>query len=298
MLFKEAGDADQTSRESLFDFLRSRRIIAANNLIERLSMARKSKLSKLSIFSLCALVGLIAFGVYQYVLMKPRMPEQEFGERVRAYLLSNPQVLREVIAELGKQEEMAASAEREALITALSNDLKNDGYSFVAGNPDGDVTIVEFFDYRCGYCKQSFPELMKAVEADGNVRLVLKEFPILGAESFLASQAAIASLEQGKYLEFHTALMGSRGGVTMERIRTLASEVGLDLEKLEADMKDEKVRQVVEKNYALAEKLGITGTPAFIIGDEFIPGVISGEQMQQLIAAARESADLSAGNES
>ena len=261
-------------------------------------MSGKSKLSSLSILSLCALIGLIAFGVYQYVLTKPQVSDNEFGERVRAYLLSNPQVLREVIAELGKQEEMAAAAERESLMTALSADLKNDGYSFVAGNPDGDVTIVEFFDYRCGYCKQSFPELMKAVEEDGNIRLVLKEFPILGAESFLAAQAAIASLEQGKYMEFHTALMESRGGITMERIRSIAADVGLDVAKLEADMKNESVREVVEKNYEIAKQLGISGTPAFIIGDEFVPGVISGEQMRQLIAAARESAALAAGNDS
>ncbi len=261
-------------------------------------MSGKTRLSSLSILSLCALIGLIAFGAYQYVLAKPQVSEDEFGERVRAYLLSNPQVLREVIAELSKQEEVAASTERQGLIASLATDLKEDGYSYVAGNPDGDVTIVEFFDYRCGYCKQSFPELMKTVEEDGNIRLVLKEFPILGPDSFLASQAAIASLEQDKYLEFHTALMGSRGGVTIERIRSIAADVGLDVEKLEADMKKDAVREVVEKNYVLAKQLGISGTPAFIIGDEFIPGVVSGEQMKEIISAARESAALAANNDS
>jgi protein-disulfide isomerase len=261
-------------------------------------MSGKTKLSSLSIFSLCALVGLIAFGVYQYIQNKPVASDEAFGERVRAYLLSNPQVLREVIAELSKQEDLAAAAERESLITALSADLKNDGYSFVAGNPDGDVTIVEFFDYRCGYCKQSFPDLMKTVEADGNIRLVLKEFPILGADSFLASQAAIASQEQDKYLEFHTALMESRGGMTIDRIRSIAADVGLDVAMLEADMKNDSVREVVEKNYELAQQLGISGTPAFIIGDEFIPGVVSSEKMQELITAARKTAALATGNES
>ncbi|WP_288901456.1 DsbA family protein [uncultured Sneathiella sp.] len=261
-------------------------------------MSARTKLSSLSILSFIALVGLIAFGVYQYMMEKPTTTEDEFGERVRAYLLSNPQVLREVIAELAKQEEMAAATDRKGLLASLSTELKEDGYSFVAGNPDGDVTIVEFFDYRCGYCKQTFPEVMKAVEADGNIRLVLKEFPILGADSFLAAQAAIASIEQGKYLEFHTALMSSRGGLTMERIRSIATDVGLDLEKLEADMKKDAVRAVVEKNYALAKQLGISGTPAFVIGDEFIPGVISSEQMQALIAAARESAEQADKNKS
>ncbi|MDF2368284.1 DsbA family protein [Sneathiella sp.] len=261
-------------------------------------MSGKSRLSSLSILSLCALIGLITFGAYQYMLAKPQGSEDEFGERVRAYLLSNPQVLREVIAELTKQEEMAATVERTGLIASLATDLKDDGHSYVAGNPDGDVTIVEFFDYRCGYCKQSFPELMKTVEEDGNIRLVLKEFPILGADSFLASQAAIASLEQDKYLAFHTALMESRGGMTIERIRSIAADVGLDVERLEADMKKDEVREIVEKNYVLAKKLGISGTPAFVIGEEFIPGVISGEQMQALIAAVRESSALAAENES
>lgn len=265
---------------------------------ESVLMSARTKLSSLSILSFVALVGLIAFGVYQYMMEKPTTTEDEFGERVRAYLLSNPQVLREVIAELAKQEEMAAATDRKGLLASLSTELKEDGYSFVAGNPDGDVTIVEFFDYRCGYCKQTFPEVMKAVEADGNIRLVLKEFPILGADSFLAAQAAIASIEQGKYLEFHTALMSSRGGLTMERIRSIATDVGLDLEKLEADMKMDAVRAVVEKNYALAKQLGISGTPAFVIGDEFIPGVISSEQMQALIAAARESAEQADKNKS
>lgn len=261
-------------------------------------MSGKSKLSSLSILSLCALVGLIAFGTYQYVQAKPEVSDDEFGNRVRAYLLSNPQVLREVIAELSKQEEMAATTDRQGLIASLATDLQEDGYSFVAGNPDGDVTIVEFFDYRCGYCKQAYPTLMKTVEEDGNVRLVLKEFPILGADSFLASQAAIASLQQDKYLEFHTALMDSRGGVTIERIRSIAGDLGLDVEKLEADMKQDSVREVVEKNYALAKQLGISGTPAFIIGEEFIPGVVSKEQMQALISAARETAALAAQNDS
>ncbi|MZR30356.1 DsbA family protein [Sneathiella litorea] len=261
-------------------------------------MSARTKLSSLSIFSLVALIGLIAFGAYQYAMTKPVVSEEEFGARVRAYLLSNPQVLREVIAELSKQEEKVAAAEQENLISSLAKDLKEDGYSFVAGNPDGDVTIVEFFDYRCGYCKKSFPEVMKTVEMDGNIRLVLKEFPILGADSFLASQAAIASLEQNKYFEFHTALMESRGGVTIEGIRSIAADIGLDVEKLEADMKKDEVREVVEKNYELAKQLGISGTPAFVIGDQFVPGALSTEQMLQLVAEVRDSSGNTSGNDS
>ena len=252
-------------------------------------MLKPRKLSTLSIVSLCVLVGLIVFGVFQYAITKPQMTEEAFGERVRGYLLSNPQVLHEVIAELKKQDEIASAKQQKEMMTTLAADLKNDGYSYVAGNPDGDVTIVEFFDYRCGYCKKSFPDLMKTVEEDGNIRLVLKEFPILGPESILASQAAIAAIEQDKYMELHTALMTSRGGLTIDRI---------DVEKLEADMQSDEVRETVEKNYRLAKQLGIDGTPAFVINEEFIPGLISGAEMKQIVAEVREKAKTADDSES
>lgn len=261
-------------------------------------MPKTRKLSTLSLVSLCVLVGLIVFGVYQYVIMKPQMTEAAFGERVRAYLLSNPQVLREVIAELKKQEDVASVARQKEMVVSLAADLQNDGYSFVAGNPEGDVTIVEFFDYRCGYCKSSFPDVMKTVEEDGNIRLVLKEFPILGPDSILASQAAIAAIEQGKYMELHTALMNSRGGLTIDRILSLASDAGIDVEKLEVDMQSDKVRAAVENNYRIAKQLGIDGTPAFIINEEFVPGAISGEEMQRIVAEVREKAKSAADSES
>ena len=261
-------------------------------------MLKPRKLSTLSIVSLCVLVGLIVFGVFQYAITKPQMTEEAFGERVRGYLLSNPQVLHEVIAELKKQDEIASAKQQKEMMTTLAADLKNDGYSYVAGNPDGDVTIVEFFDYRCGYCKKSFPDLMKTVEEDGNIRLVLKEFPILGPESILASQAAIAAIEQDKYMELHTALMTSRGGLTIDRIRSIASDVGIDVEKLEVDMQADEVRETVEKNYRLAKQLGIDGTPAFVINEEFIPGLISGAEMKQIVAEVREKAKTADDSES
>ena len=261
-------------------------------------MLKPRKLSTLSIVSLCVLVGLIVFGVFQYAITKPQMTEEAFGERVRGYLLSNPQVLHEVIAELKKQDEIASAKQQKEMMTTLAADLKNDGYSYVAGNPDGDVTIVEFFDYRCGYCKKSFPDLMKTVEEDGNIRLVLKEFPILGPESILASQAAIAAIEQDKYMELHTALMTSRGGLTIDRIRSIASDVGIDVEKLEADMQSDEVRETVEKNYRLAKQLGIDGTPPLVINEEFIPGLISGAEMKQIVAEVREKAKTADDSES
>ncbi len=261
-------------------------------------MSKPRKLSTASILSLCALIVLIGFGAYQYMMAKTAVTADEFGARVRAYLLANPQVLREVFAELTKQENAAAERDRKERVAALSEDLRNDGFSFVAGNPDGDVTIVEFFDYRCGYCKRSFPDLMKTVEEDGNIRLVLKEFPVLGPESVLAAQAAIAAAGQDKYMELHRAMMSVRGGLTLERILNMATDVGIDTEKLQADMESEETRAVIEKNYRLAKILDIQGTPAFVIGDEFVPGAISHTDMLKFVAAAREKPAPAAGSES
>lgn len=261
-------------------------------------MAGNSKLSALSIGSIIALVALIGFGIFQYGLKATSTPvaDKEFGEKVRGYLLANPYVLREVIEKLKAQEQLTASQQQSATLASLSDDLKNDPASYVAGNPDGDITIVEFFDYRCGYCKRNFPDLMKTVEDDGNIRLVLKEFPILGEDSVLASQAAIASMSQGKYMEFHTALMGVRGGLTKDRILNIASDVGLDIQKLEKEMQAAAVQEVIQKNYSVAQQLGVNGTPAFVIEDTFYPGAASSEQMEKLIVAAREKKKMAATN--
>lgn len=261
-------------------------------------MSGNSKLSVLSIGSIIALVGLVGFGIYQYGQKMTSAPvaDAEFGEKVRGYLMANPFVLREVIQELQAQEQLAASQQQSATLTSLSDELKNDPSSYVAGNPDGDVTIVEFFDYRCGYCKKNFPDLMKTVEDDGNIRLVLKEFPILGEDSVLASQAAIASISQGKYMDFHAALMAVRGGLTKDRILNIASDVGLDIQKLEDEMQGEAVQEVIRKNYAVAQKLGVNGTPAFVIEDTFYPGAATSAQMAEMIVAAREKKKTAATN--
>lgn len=257
-------------------------------------MSERKKVSAL-LLSLAALVVAIGVGLYSYLAPRLAIEDAAFGDKVRAYLMENPAVLREALIALSQQEKRAEGAAQKERLAALSEDLTQDGYSHVAGNPAGDVTIVEFFDYRCGYCKKSFPDLMKAVEEDGNIRLVLKEFPILGADSFIASQAAIAAEEQDGYLAFHTALMESRGSLTKERILTIAGDAGLDITKLQADMASEKTRRVIEKNHELASKLGISGTPAFIIGDQVIPGVISLADMKTVIGAVREQAKAAAG---
>lgn len=215
----------------------------------------------------------------------------EIGRLVRQYLLENPEVLEEAIRVLRERRDREQAEAAQRALESNRNALLNDENSPVGGNADGDVTIVEFFDYQCGYCKRAYPQMMSAVANDGNVRIVFKEFPILGPVSLFASQAALASRNQNKYEAFHNALMEFRGELTREAVMQIAGSVGLDTAQLQEDMRDPAIRGIIERNYELARSLGIDGTPAFIIGDELIPGAIDAERFRRHIAEARENCD-------
>ena len=143
--------------------------------------------------------------------------------------------------------------------------------SFVAGNPDGDVSVVAFFDYNCPYCREGAPDLAKLVAADGKVRLVLKELPVLGPDSEVVARVAQASMAQGKYLELHNALFTERGRATKEKALRIASELGLDTAKLEKDMQDQAVEGAIAANQELADRLGVEGVPFYLVGDRALP---------------------------
>ncbi len=209
---------------------------------------------------------------------------------VRDYIMSHPEIVTEALQEAERREEERRVAHTRAVLKAQNKQLRHDPNSYVAGNPDGDVTIVEFFDYRCTYCKQVMPELLKAMKADNGVRIVFKELPILGPDSLLASQAAIAAMQQrDKYFDFHTALMGARGSLTREVIMDIAEEVGLDTEKLARDMVAPGVNQVIQDNHKLAQALQIRGTPSLVIGDHVIRNGIPFQQIQAYARVARSS---------
>lgn len=209
---------------------------------------------------------------------------------VRDYLLRNPEVLVEALT---LYEQRRAEAEEQRRLTAVSDrkeELENDPASPVAGNPDGDVVVVEFFDYRCPYCRRAADTLETAMKADGNVRVVFKEFPILGPESVEGAKAALAAAKQGKYEAFHFALMREPGDMSTAHLRRTAEDVGMDADLMERDMKSEGINSALRRNYALAEELSIRGTPAFVIGGTLVPGAVSLEEMEQLIAEARAKA--------
>lgn len=207
---------------------------------------------------------------------------------VREYILANPEVLVEAMTNLQNREDQARADKQKSSISKLEKEIYQNASDYVAGNPKGDVTVVEFMDYRCGYCKKARPEVLKLLETEKNVRVVIKEFPILGKESELASRAAIASKKQGKYWELHLALM-AEPALDEATIFEIAKANGLDLAKLRQDMFAKDVTAVIDANHALAQKIGVDSTPTFIFGKEPVAGAISLERMKDLIAQARKA---------
>jgi len=158
----------------------------------------------------------------------------------------------------------------------------------VGGNPQGDVTVVEFFDYRCPYCKQVQPAIQKLLDQDRKLRFVYKEFPVLGEQSDIAAHAALAARLQGRYEAFHTAMMAAKGQISEEVVYRVAGSVGLDVDRLKRDMKDPEIDQALSANRALAKALELRGTPGFIIGDHIVPGAIDLDALKTMVADARK----------
>jgi len=184
---------------------------------------------------------------------------------VRDYLMNNPELITEMQEAL--QNKVLTNA-----ITQNSKTLFRSEFSYVAGNPKGDVTVVEFFDYNCGFCKRALGAVLKLIETDKNVRVVFKELPIFGEHSVAAARVAMAAAEQGKYMEVHNALMRTRGQVNGDVAMSTARKLGLDMDKLKADMQSKKVEGGIQETMALAQSIGLEGTPFYLVGDRAIPG--------------------------
>ena len=213
-----------------------------------------------------------------------------FRAEVRAYLMENPEVLLEAIAVLEEREATQAAGNDQALIAANADDIYNDGVSYVGGNPDGDITIVEFSDYRCPYCKRAHPEVAELVATDGNVRLIYKEFPILGQDSLTTAQFALATLMVAgpeAYVEVSNALMDLRGAPSDGALSKIAEGLGLDAAALLEKMKSTEVSQAIQANRALGQRLQISGTPTFILGDQVVRGYVPLENMRAMVEEAR-----------
>lgn len=211
-------------------------------------------------------------------------------EIVRQYILDNPEVIMESVQLMRQRQEEAAQAAALAAMQDNEGALFKDPNSPVGGNPDGDVTIVEFFDYRCGFCKRTHETVKNFVEGDGNVRFVYKEWPILGPDSVLAARAALASREQEKYHEFHDLLM-TEPNISEVTIRILAEQAGLDWDQLQADMESPFVTAHLEDTSQLAQTLGINGTPAFVIGNQLVPGAVDATTLETIVSDIRAQSE-------
>jgi protein-disulfide isomerase len=216
------------------------------------------------------------------------MPEDEFGRRVRDYLMGHPDVIVQAVNQLEARERANEETEVQKVVQARADEVFRDPASPTSGNLNGDVTLVEFFDYNCPYCRQMAPIMAKVEEADPQLRVVYKEFPILGPNSTFAARAALAAHKQAKYVAFHRALYQVRGAVDLSKTMEAARAVGLDVERLKADMEDPAIKAAIEKNLALAQVLRINGTPGFVIGDQILRGATDLNTLQAWIRAARE----------
>ncbi|HSH99154.1 MAG TPA: DsbA family protein [Reyranella sp.] len=242
--------------------------------------------------------GLIAVGVV--LGARATLPERSaaapalgddkaaLGKSIRAYLIANPEVLVEAMQELERKQDSQRDSTAQKAIHEHRAALVNDPDTPIAGNPAGDVTIVEFSDYQCPYCKRAHTTVEAVLAADNKVKLAFKDLPILGEASRIASLAALAARNQNKHRALHNAMLEYGGKLDRARIMEIAKSVGLDLDRLQKDMEDPKLAQIIERNMALAAALGVRGTPAFVIGNQFVPGAVDPETLKRLIAEARK----------
>ena len=215
----------------------------------------------------------------------------EIGTIVRDYLMKNPEVLQEVIGELEKRQAVAEADKHKAAISTHREALFNSKRQVNLGNPQGDVTLVEFFDYNCGYCKRALADMLELLKSDQKLRFVLKEFPVLGPGSVEAAQVAVAVNMQDrtgkKYLEFHQKLLSGRGQIDKAKALAAAKDVGLDMARIEKDLQSGEVKATLEESVKLAEALGISGTPSYVVGQSVIPGAVGAAALKQQVEAAR-----------
>jgi protein-disulfide isomerase len=210
---------------------------------------------------------------------------------VRNYLLAHPEVLEEAMAELGKRQTAAEAEKHRASVARNAEAIFNSPRGVTVGSKDGDVTMVEFFDYNCGYCKRAMVDMMALMKSDPKLKVVLKEFPVLGPGSVEAAQVAVAVRMQDpsgkKYLDFHQKLLSGKGQVDKARATAAAKEAGLDMGRLEKDLASPEVRATLEENFKLAEEMGMNGTPSYVIGKQVVIGAVGVDSLREKIGVAR-----------
>lgn len=215
--------------------------------------------------------------------------QQTLDQAIEQYIRAHPEVIEQSLQALETKRETEERARQKVALANRQKELLHDPSSPVSGNPTGEVTLVEFFDYRCGFCKRAAGAVMQLQKDDPTVRVVYKDFPILGETSELAAKAALSANAQGKHQAFHEALLNTKSEMTKDELLRVAADVGLDPTRLEADMANPEWQTVIDRNRALARELGISGTPGFIVGTELVPGALDVKGLKALIARAQHA---------
>ena len=216
--------------------------------------------------------------------------QQAFGKAVRSYVLENPELIMEAVSILREREAQAEARADFDLVTVNAQDIFEDGFSYVGGNPDGDITLVEFMDYRCGYCRKAYDDVEELIASDGNIRLIVKEFPILGDASMASSQFAIAIKQLHgavAYKKTHDALIALNGEPNEPTLIRLATSLGHDAGEIMERMDSDDVLMEIATTRALAQRLQITGTPTFVLQDELVRGYVPLDAMRELVSDKR-----------
>jgi protein-disulfide isomerase len=211
---------------------------------------------------------------------------------IKDYLMQHPEVLQEAQAALDKKQQEADAEKARTSIRDNKATLFNSPHQVVLGNPQGSITLVEFFDYNCGYCKRALPDMMTLLKSDSNIKFVLKEFPVLGEGSVEAAHVAVAVRMQDptgkKYIEFHQKLLGGRGAADKTRALAVAKEVGFDMARIEKDMASDEVKTTIDEDMKLADALGVNGTPSYVVGSELVVGAVGLDALKEKITAAEK----------
>jgi protein-disulfide isomerase len=217
---------------------------------------------------------------------------EEIGAIIKDYLLAHPEVMQDVMTELEKRQQAAEVEKHRTAVVEHQATLFSSAHQVVLGNPRGNVTMVEFFDYNCGFCKRALTDMLDLLKTDGNLKFVLKEFPVLGEGSVEAAHVAVAARMQDttgkKYLEFHQKLLGGRGQADRARALAVAKEVGFDMTRIEKDMASDEVKKTIDEDMKLADALGVNGTPSYVVGDEVVVGAVGLDTLREKINAGRK----------
>ena len=245
-------------------------------------------------FAALLIAGLLALPSAPLARAQSITPEQrgEIETIIKEYLLTHPELLQDVMNELEKRQVAAEAEKHRNAVKEHAATIYDSPRQVTLGNPQGDVTIVEFFDYNCGYCKRAMTDMIDLIKSDPKLKFVLKEFPVLGEGSVQAAQVAAAARMQDKtggkkYLEFHQKLLGSRGQVDKARALAVAKEVGFDIARIEKDMTSDEVKAQIEESMKLAEALGLNGTPSYVVGPEVVVGAVGLKTLKERVNGAR-----------